>query len=183
MAVKQEFWVEKGVAYARSSGLQAILGVGREMISRYAKQGMPFELSGKARIYNLQSILKWKVNQESKKIFDSIQETEDELSEDFTKMPIEQLNRAMKVYGTKKLKHESKIKEIEEKAEMGLYIPAGKMDRNMAELSSAFIAILKELRQVLPTKIENMDSQSIEETLDTHFEKLLQKMLKAAENV
>ena len=110
------FWIKNDIAYARSAGVQAVLGVSREMISQYVKtKDMPFEKDGKSRVYNLQEILKWKVSQESKKVYEGMDD--EELGEDFTKMPMEKLNRAMKVYGTKKLKHESKIKEIQEKCE------------------------------------------------------------------
>lgn len=182
MKTDNAFWIKNKVAYARSEGVQALLGVSREMLSQYVKtKDMPFEKDGLARIYNLQEILKWKVSQESKKVYDTMDD--EEIGEDFTKMPMEKLNRAMKVYGTKKLKHESKIKEIQEKAEMGVFIPADKLDRNMAELSNAFITVLKEVRQVLPPKIEKMDAGSIEDILDEYFEKLFLKMKKAAENV
>jgi len=53
----------------------------------------------------------------------------------------------------------------------------------MAELASSFVAILKDIRDTLPTKLENMTISKIEKVIDNYFEKLLNKMRKAAENV
>ena len=176
-------WIEDDTVYSLSLGVQKFLGVSREAISRYTKKGMPFTTLGNTRVYDLKKVMEWKLENESKKIYDNVEKFEADVDEDVENLNMEQLNRSYKVYAVKKLKHESKIKEIQEKAEMGLYIPADNMDRNMAELSSAFIAILKDIRQILPTKLENMSIAKIETVLDNYFEKLLNKMKKAADNV
>jgi len=176
-------WIEDDTIYTLSQGVQKFLGVSRESISNYVKKGMPHLTRGNTRVYDLKKVMEWKLENESKKIYDNVEKFDADVDEDVEKLNMEQLNRSYKVYAVKKLKHESKIKEIQEKAEMGLYIPADKMDRNMAELSSSFIGILKDIRQILPAKLENMSIAKIETVIDNYFEKLLEKMKKAADNV
>ena len=178
-----KIWIEDGTVYALSHGVQNFLGVSRESISQYVKSGMPYIKEGNTRVYDLRKVMEWKIEKESKKVYESVQTFEEEIDEDIEKMDTAQLNRAFNVYRVKKLKHESKIKEIQEKAELGLYIPADKLDRNMAELASSFVAILKHIRERLPAKLENMPNAKREKVIDNFFEKLLNKMRKAAENV
>jgi len=98
---------------------------------------------------------------------------------EFASLPMEMLNHTMKAYATKKLKHESSIKELQEKVEKGKYIPADRVDYNMAQLAGVFISILKEIRTILPTKVENKSAAIIEDITDEYFDSLIKKMQEA----
>jgi len=180
----EPIWIDKKVPFARSAGVVALLGVSRETISTLVKEGMPCENpKERMRIYNLQKVLKWEVDRKVEKTMKSMQHFEDSLDDDFKTMPMDQLNRAMKVWAAKKLKHEAVIKEIQENAEKGRYIPADRVDQNMAEIVKILIVILKELRVLLPMRLSDKNEKEIEEILDSQFEDLFVKLKTEAENV
>lgn len=175
-------WMEKDKIYGRSQTIQRIFDVSRESINQWVKKyKLPVEKDGRSTKYNLKEVVQWKIDKEIADAIKGMGDIDDDV--EFANLPMEVLNHTMKAYATKKLKHESSIKELQEKVEKGKYIPADRVDYNMAQLAGVFISILKELRQVLPVKLENKDAKTIEDLLDEYFDSLVTKMKKAAEDV
>lgn len=171
-------WLEKDKIYARSQAIQRIFDISRESVNQWIKKyKLPVEKDGRTTKYNLKDVVQWKIDKEISDAVRGMGEIDDGV--EFANLPMEVLNHTMKAYATKKLKHESSIKEIQEKVEKGKFIPADRVDYNMAQLAGVFISTLKELRQVLPVKLENKDAKVIEDLLDDYFESLVIKMQKS----
>ncbi len=171
-------WMEKNKIYGRSQAIQRIFDISRESVNQWIKKyKLPVEKDGRTTKYNLKDVVQWKIDKEISDAIKGMGEIDDGV--EFANLPMEVLNHTMKAYATKKLKHESSIKEIQEKVEKGKFIPADRVDYNMAQLAGVFISTLKELRQVLPVKLENKDAKVIEDLLDDYFESLVIKMQKS----
>jgi len=171
-------WMEKDKIYGRSQAIQRIFDISRETVNQWVKKyKLPVEKDGRTTKYNLKNVVDWKVNKEIADAIKGMGDLDNDV--EFASLPMEMLNHTMKAYATKKLKHESSIKELQEKVEKGKYIPADRVDYNMAQLAGIFISILKEIRTILPTKVENKSAAIIEDITDEYFDSLIKKMQEA----
>lgn len=193
------FEVKKGRLYCSGTDMRAVFGLSAEMISRFVKAGMPHkQINKRDRRFCVPDCIEWYTQNEVEKLIGKIDKSMDSADlEEIEKMSNEQLNRAIKIYQAKKLKHESNIKRIDEQVLKGKYIDSSEVDEIIASVATTLISELKKFAEIIPKKtvagivrkvapeatndIVMKAEEEAEAVIDDEIEKMIENMRKKAE--